>query len=305
VELAASQASEDYFTFNDESSIEIMQTTVSVGNLTVNVPLYKSMRHTLLIPSNLGDTWRVLNDTTSKPEQGSNTYRFVNGMTQPVDVTLQGGTGGTLPPLAWSTYTRTEYGKSIFTIANGEQSCDYTREFGFGSSYTFLIPSTFTFEPNCESIRAIEEIQPNKVHMAFQIPQYFLITAGEVVFSVTGLEFSYSQAPSNMKSVLQAGWLFTVAVGNFIVLIVAEGLKDLLPEQWAEYILFASLLVVVCIIFSIMAYFYTYNDPASIEEEFNKKDEDDEDKPKREEIEMVKKDSTEHHKDNEGKQTKM
>ena len=29
--------------------------------------------------------------------------------------------------------------------------------------------------------------------MALQIPQYFLITCGEVVFSVTGLEFSYSQ----------------------------------------------------------------------------------------------------------------
>lgn len=32
-----------------------------------------------------------------------------------------------------------------------------------------------------------------------------------------------------MKSVLQAGWLLTVAVGNFIVLIVAELAK--LPKQ--------------------------------------------------------------------------
>lgn len=32
---------------------------------------------------------------------------------------------------------------------------------------------------------------------------------------------SFPQAPSNMKSVLQAGWLLTVAIGNFIVLIVA------------------------------------------------------------------------------------
>lgn len=31
------------------------------------------------------------------------------------------------------------------------------------------------------------------------------------------------QAPANMKSVLQAGWLLTVAFGNVIVLIVAEG----------------------------------------------------------------------------------
>lgn len=32
-----------------------------------------------------------------------------------------------------------------------------------------------------------------------------------------------------MKSVLQAGWLLTVAVGNIIVLIVAEAAK--LPDQ--------------------------------------------------------------------------
>lgn len=32
-----------------------------------------------------------------------------------------------------------------------------------------------------------------------------------------------------MKSVLQAGWLLTVAVGNIIVLIVAEFIK--LPDQ--------------------------------------------------------------------------
>lgn len=34
---------------------------------------------------------------------------------------------------------------------------------------------------------------------------------------------SVLQAPPNMKSVLQAGWLLTVAFGNVIVLIVAEG----------------------------------------------------------------------------------
>lgn len=37
------------------------------------------------------------------------------------------------------------------------------------------------------------------------------------------------QAPSNMKAVLQAGWLFTVAVGNIIVLIVAELAK--IPDK--------------------------------------------------------------------------
>lgn len=44
-----------------------------------------------------------------------------------------------------------------------------------------------------------------------------------------------SQAPSNMKSVLQAGWLLTVAVGNIIVLIVAEAAK--LPDQVGAFYL--------------------------------------------------------------------
>uniref|UniRef100_A0A669E133 Solute carrier family 15 member 1 n=1 Tax=Oreochromis niloticus TaxID=8128 RepID=A0A669E133_ORENI len=165
------------------------------------------------------------------------------------------------------------------------------------SRQTLLIPS--------DSITVVEDIEPNSVHMALQIPQYFFITAGEVMFSVTGLEFSYSQAPSNMKAVLQAGWLFTVAVGNFIVLIVAEIAK--LPNKWAEYVLFASLLVLVCIIFSIMAYFYTYIDPSEIEVQFRKKvddDEDDKDKQQKAEIEMVRRDSAESYDDN-YKQSKM
>ncbi len=41
--------------------------------------------------------------------------------------------------------------------------------------------------------------------------------------------FCIFKAPSNMKAVLQAGWLFTVAIGNFIVLIVAELAK--IPER--------------------------------------------------------------------------
>uniref|UniRef100_A0A9J7YYW0 Solute carrier family 15 member 1 n=1 Tax=Cyprinus carpio carpio TaxID=630221 RepID=A0A9J7YYW0_CYPCA len=158
--------------------------------------------------------------------------------------------------------------RANFTIVNEEgQTCHYILQLGFGSSYTVLIPSTFSFGESCtENIKAIQDIEPNGIHMAWQVIQYFLMTCGEVVFSVTGLDFSYAQAPSNMKSVLQAGWLLTVAVGNIIVLIVAEA--GSLPDQWAEYVLFASLLVAVSIIFAVMAYFYTYMDPMEIEAKF-------------------------------------
>ena len=39
---------------------------------------------------------------------------------------------------------------------------------------------------------------------------------------IAGLEFSYSQAPSSMKSVLQTFWLLTVAFGNISVIVVVE-----------------------------------------------------------------------------------
>uniref|UniRef100_A0AAY4BV43 Solute carrier family 15 member 2 n=1 Tax=Denticeps clupeoides TaxID=299321 RepID=A0AAY4BV43_9TELE len=133
---------------------------------------------------------------------------------------------------------------------------DYSIDLGlldFGASYTVILRGVSANEQ-----AVMEDVQANNINIAWQIPQYVLITAGEVMFSITGLEFSYSQAPASMKSVLQAGWLMTVAFGNVIVLIVAEGAG---LQQWTEFLLFGGLLVAVCIIFSIMAYFYNYVNP--------------------------------------------
>jgi dipeptide/tripeptide permease len=52
------------------------------------------------------------------------------------------------------------------------------------------------------------------LNMSWQIPQIMAITAGEILFSITGLEFAYSQAPDSMKSIVQAAWLFTTAAGK-------------------------------------------------------------------------------------------
>ncbi|KAM4557783.1 solute carrier family 15 member 1 [Odontesthes bonariensis] len=290
VNISAAQASDEYFTFENEN---ITVTTTAGSNIVQNnIFVAMGKRRTLLIPSNLDNDWVLTDDLTAKPQEGNNAIRFVNGMN--AEVNISGAVNfGIIQPFFYSNYSQIRNGKATFTLQRGPQSCEYSRDFGYGSSYTFFIPSTLTVGANCqESITAAEDIKPNSVHMALQIPQYFFITVGEVMFSVTGLEFSYSQAPSNMKAVLQAGWLLTVAVGNFIVLIVAELAK--LPKQWAEYTLFASLLVAVCIIFSIMAYFYTYIDPAAIEAQFKKADDEDEDdksKQKRAEVEMVKRDS--------------
>ncbi|KAK1121557.1 hypothetical protein K0M31_010355 [Melipona bicolor] len=100
--------------------------------------------------------------------------------------------------------------------------------------------------------------EPNSMHILWLIPQYVIITMGEVMFSVTGLEFAFTQAPVSMKSLLQACWLLTVAIGNLIVVIVAE--ISIFDRQVFEFILFAGLMFIDIIIFSIMAKFYKYVD---------------------------------------------
>jgi len=97
--------------------------------------------------------------------------------------------------------------------------------------------------------------QPNSIHILWLFPQYFVITVGEIMFSVTGLEFSYSQAPDSMKSVLQAAWLLTVAFGNIIVIIVAEA--KAFNDQASEFFMFACLMLVDMGIFMWLAWRYT------------------------------------------------
>lgn len=62
--------------------------------------------------------------------------------------------------------------------------------------------------------------EPNSMHMLWLLPQYIIMTLGEVMYSVTGLAFSYAEAPVSMKSVLQSCWLLTVAFGNVIDIII-------------------------------------------------------------------------------------
>uniref|UniRef100_H3C9A9 Solute carrier family 15 member 1b n=1 Tax=Tetraodon nigroviridis TaxID=99883 RepID=H3C9A9_TETNG len=224
-------------------------------------------------------------DINKKPEKGKNAIKFLTASARRINVTARENDFGFTVPNNMSAYQLLHSGDVNYKIMTASgRSCVFSQTLKYGSSYTIFIRPDIKFEEQCTGVHAVMDISPNTVTLALQIPQYFFITAGEVVFSVTGLEFAYSQSPSNMKAVLQAGWLLTVAVGNIIVLIVAEAAT--LEEQWAEYILFASLLVLVCIIFAIMAYFYTYIDPVKIESQFAHCEPEEEKKKKRS-LEMV------------------
>uniref|UniRef100_A0A2K6SDA1 Solute carrier family 15 member 1 n=3 Tax=Saimiri boliviensis TaxID=27679 RepID=A0A2K6SDA1_SAIBB len=254
------------FDGNKLTSINISSPGSPVTAVTDNFE--QGQRHTLLVwaPSH----YQVVNDgLNQKPEKGENGIRFVNTYNELITITMSGKVFANISSYNASKYQFFPSGTKGYTINSTEippqcQTNFNTPYLEFGSAYTYVIQKK---NDGCPEVKTFEDIAANTVNMALQIPQYFLLTCGEVVFSVTGLEFSYSQAPSNMKSVLQAGWLLTVAVGNIIVLIVAGAGQ--FSKQWAEYVLFAALLLVVCVIFAIMARFYTYINPAEIEAQFD------------------------------------
>lgn len=50
--------------------------------------------------------------------------------------------------------------------------------------------------------------------ISWQIVAYVALTAAEVMVSIVSLEFSYTQAPKSMKSLVMSLWLFAVSLGN-------------------------------------------------------------------------------------------
>jgi len=53
-------------------------------------------------------------------------------------------------------------------------------------------------------------------HVAWQVIPYVIMTAAEVMVSITGLEFSYSIAPKSMKSLVMSIWLLSNAAGQYL-----------------------------------------------------------------------------------------
>lgn len=62
-------------------------------------------------------------------------------------------------------------------------------------------------------------VKGKNISLLWQVPQYVILTAGEVLLSMTGIEFVYQEAPIAMKGLLLAGWLITVAFGNLYVIL--------------------------------------------------------------------------------------
>jgi POT family proton-dependent oligopeptide transporter len=91
------------------------------------------------------------------------------------------------------------------------------------------------------------------LHVAWQVPQYVIITASEVLVSVTGLEFAFTQAPRSMKSTVMSFWMLTTALGNQLTATVSK----VNAFQGASFFwFFAALMLGVSILFAVVARAY-------------------------------------------------
>jgi POT family proton-dependent oligopeptide transporter len=96
--------------------------------------------------------------------------------------------------------------------------------------------------------------------IAWQLLGYVILTAAEVMVSITSLEFAYTQAPRLMKSLVMAFAMASVALGNLFTGMVNFFIQD--PDGGsrlagaAYFWFFAGLMLATAVLFAMVGRFY-------------------------------------------------
>ncbi|XP_050303284.1 peptide transporter family 1-like [Anthonomus grandis grandis] len=122
--------------------------------------------------------------------------------------------------------------------------------FKLGGTYTVIAKK----EP--QSVKVIVVSSPNSIHILWLLPQYVVITLGELFFYVTGWEFAYEESPTSMKAVVTACFLLTSAFGNLIIVIIE--LIGVSEKQSNNFFLYAGLMVFTMLVFMVLSMRYKY-----------------------------------------------
>lgn len=97
----------------------------------------------------------------------------------------------------------------------------------------------------------------SELSVLWQIIPFLVITMAEVMISITGLEFAYTQAPRSMKSTIMSMWLLTVFLGNMITAYIA---KINVFSGGNFFMFFAILMGIFAVVFALMAKNYKEKD---------------------------------------------
>lgn len=121
----------------------------------------------------------------------------------------------------------------------------------------FLIVASFAISAYAETLIG-ESRQPPTIW--WQLLAFTVLTAAEVMVSITCLEFSYTQAPKKMKSLIMGLFLLSTALGNLFTsgvnfFIANPDGTSKLPGAY-YYWFFAALMFVTTILFCVYAVFY-------------------------------------------------
>ncbi|CAD5222044.1 unnamed protein product [Bursaphelenchus xylophilus] len=100
----------------------------------------------------------------------------------------------------------------------------------------------------------VQYVPDNQISILWQVPQIAVITAAEILVSITGLEFSYNEAAPSMKAVVGALFLLTTATGDLLIVVITK----LSPsnDMAINFFFFAALMVAVMLIFILLSIFY-------------------------------------------------
>ncbi len=99
----------------------------------------------------------------------------------------------------------------------------------------------------------------NHPHALWQVFQYFFLSLAEVLISVTGLEFAYTQAPPSMKSVIMGMWFVCISLGSVLTAVVTKTFALVLgePINWQLfYGFFFFLMLAAAVLFTFVARWY-------------------------------------------------
>lgn len=95
----------------------------------------------------------------------------------------------------------------------------------------------------------------HRISILWQFFPYLTITIAEVLISITGLEFAYTQAPKSMKSTIMSFWMLTTFMGNAVVAIASKFISTSSHNSVSAgfFMFFAVLMFAVSAVFAWMA----------------------------------------------------
>ena len=96
--------------------------------------------------------------------------------------------------------------------------------------------------------------------IAWQLPAYIILTASEVMVSITMLEFFYTQSPRRMKSLIMSFCMFSVSIGNMFTALVNRFIQNTdgtskLPGA-SYYWFFTLTMFVTAMVYVVWSQFY-------------------------------------------------